>query len=569
MQASESERLLALRNYEILDTPPEAVFDDLVRAATRTLRAPIAVISLVDEQRQWFKACVGLDVCETSREVAFCDHAIRQDAVLVVPDAEQDDRFRDNPLVTGAPAIRFYAGAPLKTPDGARIGTLCVIDFQARHDFDDHCVGIIEALAKAVMSAMTMRIELRRQRLAESRLIASEEAARLLSDELRQVIDTVVDGVLIIGEDGRIAAVNPACEKMFGYSGGTLKGRSASMLIPVTFEHEFARMQLAPPPPGAEKDGPAGREVMARRSDGTEFPIEFSVGAMRKSAVSGYVTVVRDITERKVIDRMKSELISTISHELRTPLTSIKGSIGLIRSGVTGIIPTESSRMLDIAHNNCNRLIRIINDILDIEKISAGMMAINSESVNLASLLTESVTDGKAYADQLNITLVVAEVDSRSVVYADRDRLMQVLANLISNAVKFSNPGGRVEISLDRGDLGYRVSVTDHGPGIPAEFRDRVFSRFAQADASDTRRKGGTGLGLSIAKSIIEQHGGALGFETEAGRGTTFHFEIPDGRGDDGSAAAVRPAHAVMSRRTLKSANITPPVDRAQPVRSL
>ncbi len=240
-----------------------------------------------------------------------------------------------------------------------------------------------------------------------------------------------------------------------------------------------------------------------------------------------YVAIRTDITERKEIDRMKSEFVSTVSHELRTPLTSIKGSLGLIRSGVIGELPGKLGSMIDIAYNNSDRLIRLINDILDIEKIEAGKMDFQMSSLNFGQLLEQAVEANKGYGEEHGVSFVLSSNLPEAMVEGNHDRLMQVLSNLMSNAAKFSHEGGDIEISISQRESCFRVSVADHGTGIPEEFRNKIFGKFSQADSSDTRKKGGTGLGLNITKVIVEQHGGSIGFETETGKGTTFFFDIP------------------------------------------
>ncbi|MBT3360405.1 MAG: PAS domain S-box protein [Rhodospirillales bacterium] len=231
--------------------------------------------------------------------------------------------------------------------------------------------------------------------------------------------------------------------------------------------------------------------------------------------------------ERQQITKIKNEFVSIVSHELRTPLTSIKGSLGLVRGGATGALPEKLGLMLDIAYNNADRLVRLINDILDIEKIEAGKMDFRMAPLDLGTLLEQAVEANRGFAEECEVTLVLAKPLPEAEVDGDEDRLLQVLANLLSNAAKFSARGSDVTISLSATEDSFRVTIADKGPGIPNEFRDKIFGKFSQADSSDTRQKGGSGLGLNISKAIIEQHGGMIGFETEAGKGATFFFELP------------------------------------------
>lgn len=245
-------------------------------------------------------------------------------------------------------------------------------------------------------------------------------------------------------------------------------------------------------------------------------------------SVSIVILVLRDIKQQKESDRMKSEFISTVSHELRTPLTSIYGALGLILSGAAGEISDNAKDLIDIANNNSSRLINLINDILDIEKIEAGKMKFNIDVLEIMSIVEQTIKDNDAYAQKYNVKYELIESLPEAKIKADKDRLIQVITNLLSNAAKFSSKDSSVKISVLRLDKSIRVTVTDKGPGIPEEFQSQIFQKFAQADSSDSRQKGGTGLGLNICKAIIEKMGGNIGFETKINKGATFYFDLPE-----------------------------------------
>jgi len=234
-----------------------------------------------------------------------------------------------------------------------------------------------------------------------------------------------------------------------------------------------------------------------------------------------------DIDIGKQAEQMKSEFVSTVSHELRTPLTSIVGALGLLRSKVAGDLSEKGARLVTIAHDNCERLACLINDLLDVEKIESGKIAFDFEAESLTQLLLQAKEQNALYAEKHGATIELEPLSCDVTVEVDRARFAQVMANLLSNASKYSPPGGKITVAVRPLDGAVRISVTDQGPGVPAAFRDRIFQRFAQADASDGRRKGGTGLGLNIAKAIVEAHGGTIGFDTSEGQGTTFYFELP------------------------------------------
>jgi PAS domain S-box-containing protein len=260
----------------------------------------------------------------------------------------------------------------------------------------------------------------------------------------------------------------------------------------------------------------------------------------RSGAVTGFLGSVADITERKRVERLKNEFISTVSHELRTPLTSIRGSLGLIAGGVAGDLTPKAKSMIDIAKKNCERLVRLVSDILDIEKIESGKMVFSLKPLDLIPLLDQAVDANRAYAQAFGVTLRVEKSLAVARIVADTDRLTQVLTNLISNAAKFSSVNDAVTVSLAHSGSMIRVSVTDQGAGIPEEFQQRIFQKFAQADASDGRAKQGTGLGLSICKAIVEKMGGQIGFKTAKGAGTTFYFDLPE---EKSVGASLPPPH--------------------------
>jgi signal transduction histidine kinase len=232
-----------------------------------------------------------------------------------------------------------------------------------------------------------------------------------------------------------------------------------------------------------------------------------------------------DISSRKEVERMKNEFISVVSHELRTPLSSIVGSLGLLVKMPD--LRDDIQTLIRVARDNSQRLVRLINDILDVEKLDSDTLQIQLEPVELGALLYTAIQANQGYADQYGVSLVLTQSEGPAWVEANFDRLMQVMANLLSNAAKFSPRGARVEVRLERVHGALRVSVVDPGPGIPEEFKPRVFDRFAQADSSTSRRRGGTGLGLAICKMIMDKLGGKIDFVSAPGRGTTFYFELP------------------------------------------
>lgn len=919
----EAARLAALHGLHVLDTSFEERFDRITRTAQRLFNVPFALISLVDAERQWFKSCQGLNASETPRDISFCGHAILGEGVFLVADALADLRFADNPLVTGEPKIRFYAGQPLRAPDGSRIGTLCIIDRQPR------------VMSEAELQSLHDLAAWAEQELGMADLGHSTSALHSSEERLRSIVDTTVDAIIVINELGIIETFNKAAERIFGYTPAEVIGQNVNMLMPEPYKtaHD-SYLQRYKQTSEARIIG-IGREVMGQRKDGSCFPMDLSVGEMQmvagqrmftgiirditqrkqaevllrdtlslqhailnsanysiistdvdgtirtfnsgaermlgyqsaelvgkqtpavihrpeevvaraavlsselgrmiepgfevfiarakegeadenewtyvrkngtrlpvmlsitalrdeKGVVSGFlgvayditerkkaeaalrdsegryrllaeyasdmiarlspsgvidyaspasanvlgyepyeligrslfefvhpedqkrlgeavqnvlmnylletvtyritnregvqiwletslrgsrgdaaasaqqivtvsrdvtervhvarsmdqfknildntldmifmfepdtlhftyvnrgaveamgysreellgmtpyqikplmpeekfrefiapllsgekpslsfetlhrrkdgsdfpveiflqlvrakdekglfVAIVRDVTERKKLDRLKNEFVSTVSHELRTPLTSIRGSLGLILGGVAGELAPQAKSLIDIAHKNSERLVRLINDILDVEKIESGKMQFEMKRQELMPIILQALEANRAYGEQFGVKFEIKTSLEQTEVNVDTDRMIQVMSNLLSNAAKFSPPDERVEIAVSHDNGFVRVSVTDRGTGIPDAFRDKIFQKFSQADSSDTRAKGGTGLGLSISKVIIERMGGEIGFESRAGAGTTFYFKLPEWREESVRSSALTPA---------------------------
>jgi len=271
---------------------------------------------------------------------------------------------------------------------------------------------------------------------------------------------------------------------------------------------------------------PASRRLkMASRQvhfDSVFFPVYDDEGA-----VEAVVLMLWDTSDRKRAEMAQSEFISIVSHELRTPLTSIRGALSLLAAGVPETLSPTTSSLVEIAARNSERLLALINDLLDIQQITSGKLQMNLRRIRLEPLVLQALEENMGLASELGVELALVRSDADLSVNADPVRFLQLLSNLLSNAAKFSPPEGTVEVFLEREAGHARLSVRDHGPGIPEEFHNRVFASFAQADMSSTRSRGGTGLGLSITKALVERMGGRIDFETETGRGTTFHVWLP------------------------------------------
>ena len=260
--------------------------------------------------------------------------------------------------------------------------------------------------------------------------------------------------------------------------------------------------------------------------EGRQIPIMFGVSKLADSE-NEWVGFVLDLREQKRIDHLKSEFISIVSHELRTPLTSIRGAMGLLESGVVGELPAKALHLVQIAHKNSQRLTALVNDILDMEKLATGQMALNMREINLCELLPQALDANAPYAETYRVRYQLQTELGHALVFADGDRLMQVMANILSNAAKFSSEGDVVEVRLITQDDQYVIEVEDHGRGIPTDFHDRIFGKFAQATDSSTRQKEGAGLGLHISKTLVEKMLGRIGFSSEEKVKTVFWISLP------------------------------------------
>jgi signal transduction histidine kinase len=262
---------------------------------------------------------------------------------------------------------------------------------------------------------------------------------------------------------------------------------------------------------------------------GAEVPVEVSSGLAGAGEGVFFSVFLHDISARKQVERMKDEFIATVSHELRTPLTSISASLALLADGMAGELPAGARGLVNVANASSARLVRLVGDVLDLQKIEAGRMDVRCELQPLLPVAQSALASMACFAAQAGVSLAchAAPGTSRLRAAIDRDRITQVLTNLLSNAIKFSEPGGTVSLALEAHEGWVCLAVSDRGAGIPGHFRERVFQRFAQADGADSRRQGGTGLGLSISKRLVEEHGGRIRFDSVEGEGTTFYVELP------------------------------------------
>jgi PAS domain S-box-containing protein len=366
------------------------------------------------------------------------------------------------------------------------------------------------------------------QRL-EKQLVELEEARRQVEASGRKLAlfaERAPIAVLELEPDGIVTEMNHAAEILFGYAAAELVGGHIKKLVRHEFHEDFERMWRGLV---RSRESVAGVKIRNPRRDGIDIVCEWTMTPLVNSQnnVIAVIAQGRDVTAQLEAERMKKEFTSTLSHELRTPLTSIIGSLQLINTGVMGKLEKDIAELTVVAERNGQRLLDLINDILDVDKIESGKLTLAPEVIPVDELVREAMMLNKAFAERFKVRFAShGEVPDRKV-HADRKRLLQVMTNLLSNAAKFSPEGGVVEISTEDAGPNVRVAVHDRGSGIPEEFRPRIFGRFTQADSTATRQKGGTGLGLAICKRLVELMQGRIGFDDRPGGGTTFWFELP------------------------------------------
>lgn len=394
-------------------------------------------------------------------------------------------------------------------------------------------VGLTCLLGIALLLAASIVIY-RLNRRSEKDHVALQNAERIQ----RTILNSAAYSMISTDAVGLIQLVNAAAEKWLQYTGAELLGKNIMILHDARELHSRGEQLTRAMGMLVTGDyqalvtkaryGVADEfECTYVRKDGTRFPVLLAVTALggRDNDLAGYLMIAADLSERHAVRKMKDEFVSVVSHELRTPLTSIKGALGLLAGGATGVLPPKAGEMANIAHSNAERLSRLVEDILDLQRIESGRITMDKRLCDVADLIKESAESVRLLAEQEGVTIVSSSCQAP--VKADRERMVQAFVNLLGNAVKFSPRGGRIEFGAEcrAGSVLFRVK--DEGRGIPPEKLETIFERFVQVDASDAREKGGTGLGLAICRSIVEQHGGRVWAESEGGRGSTFYVQLP------------------------------------------
>jgi PAS domain S-box-containing protein len=503
----EVQTLINEANFD-LDTFMQRVVD----VAQSLTNATGAVVELVDGEEMRYQ-CVSASIREhvglrLKRAGSLSGLCVDEGRVLTCDDAETDARVDKH--ACRRVGVRSMVCTPL-FQSGRAIGALKVMSDVA-HAFDNDDDFLLTLLGGALGAALGKQLAL--------------EALRTSEETFRFAMENASIGMALVTPAGRFMKVNSSLCELLGQSEADLLATDfQSITHPADLERD---LELVGQVLAGEIKNYRLEKRYFHKSGRTVWAL-LSVSLVRHpdGQPNYFVSQIQDISEQRELDRVKGEFISTVSHELRTPLTSIRGSLGLILGAMSGTLPRHVRNLLDIAQNNSDRLILLINDILDIDKIASGNMRFDMREKSLAEITTAAVSANTTYAQKFGARIRVEAIDQRARILIDPDRYAQVLSNLISNAAKFSPNGAEIRVKAESLGTTLRISVSDQGPGIPESFRDRVFEKFSQGDASAARRAGGTGLGLHITRELVEHMGGRIGFDTETGRGTTFWFEFP------------------------------------------
>lgn len=442
-------------------------------------------------------------------EKTLCAEVVNNNDLLFLADLTAAG-LSDHPGYTHF-ATRAFAGIPIKVHDRL-YGVLCFSARQPKVEaFTESEVLFMRLLGSWTSAAIERHYSVRALRLSEARL--------------RGLFELSPYGIALNDyATGNFVDINSSLLDSTGYTREEFLQLSYWQVTPG--EYADAEQEQLQSMEATGRFGPYEKEYM--RKDGTRYPVLLHgmlvTDANGKQFIWSYI---EDISERKRVARMKDEFLSSVSHELRTPLTAITGALSLAGSGALGTLPDAAEDMLSVAVKNSQRLLLLINDLLDMDKLLAGKMRFNVQWQLLQPLLESAIEENQPFADQYRISLLLLHGCPGVKVCVDAARLQQVMTNLLSNAVKFSPSDTPVLVSINPGPLGVRVSVTDHGPGIAEAFKTRIFEKFSQADSSDARQKGGTGLGLAISRELMHHMRGEIGFDSEAGRGSVFYIDLP------------------------------------------
>lgn len=545
MQVDEIDRLKTVLSYNLLDTPPEKELDALAELVSLVCETPIAIISLIDGRRQWYKAKVGVEADEVPIGDSFCQFTLENDGLLEIPQAKLDPRVKDKPAAQGEKGIQFYAGIPLKASNGHNIGTVCVAS-SASKILTDKQKKAFELLAIQAMAWMEAK-KMNRNLGIELRTIVDEQIKRIENrvqqkeSEINALLQAISlsNGVVEFSPEGTIQSANEIFAGFLGYAADSLKGVHHSNLL---FEEDLIKNEefWRNLNDGEFKSG----QMKRKHQDGKEIWILATYNPIldAEGKVSKVIKIAQEITQsiesRNLLQKdkeradylniQKDNFIANVSHEIRTPIHAILGFTQLLLDE-----ETDASKFtyLNAVKSAGDNLLFIINDILDLSKIESGQFRIDHQHFDLPNAIQDLHSFLQLRASQKKITFS-HHIDARvpQWILGDKNRLSQILINLIGNAIKFTEKGSvtlRIELLREtKSKAILKFRVIDTGIGVPTEKLGVIFDRFSQSDEKISRKYGGTGLGLNISKSLVEKMNGTIEVSSKEGKGSEFSFTI-------------------------------------------
>jgi PAS domain S-box-containing protein len=530
---NEAERLAILDSYGILDTPIEKQFDDIVELLSQLLDVPIAAVNLIAEGRQWFKAEVGLGTREMPLDNSICKFALLQERQMVVPDTREDPRFECNPLVVGAPGLRFYAGQLLKTPAGVPLGTLCVLDVTPRPDgLTSREQFILETLAQQVMT----QIELRKAIADQHHLLAQQQviqvALKLERDQSQRLLEGMDEGFIYLDADFYVRQINKGGLELEKRTAADIVGKSlweawpGTESLPMTQHYRHAMTTRVP----------ANFEEHYVFPDGRSMWLDIRAHPTN----DGLAIFYRDITSRKKAeevlrqtaaalqqaDQRKNEFLAMLAHELRNPLAPISSAAMVLSTRRADEATVR--RVSAVISRQAKHMTSLIDDLLDVSRVTQGKVELETAEIDAKDIIADAIEQVRPLIEKHRHQLFVQLAPSHSTVMGDRKRLVQVITNLLGNAAKYTPDGGRIEVLLESHTDMIGITVRDNGIGMSPGLIGSAFELFSQGKRGLDRSQGGLGIGLALVKSLVQLHHGSVTVQSGGlGKGSTFEVRIP------------------------------------------